>query len=383
MKHTSNAFRLTALLLALAMLLSLAGCGSSQTAETPAETETETAASETSDPGIRVTPQETPAETETEAETRPSETAPEGMARSILTGEWIDADLAARRPVAVMINNIQASLPQSNITNAQVVYEINVEGGLTRFMALFEDWDEYSQIGTIRSTRPYYVYLSQEWDAVLMHIGQCNWAEELVDSSYVDNVNGVKDGSFAYFRLNHKTAPNNCYTSADNIRSAIEYFGYDMTMPEDIVTPFRYAIADETVDMTVSTPATEVHTGISSTQSWYEYNEEDGLYYRYQFGSAHRDELDRSRQVTARNIIIQYVTHDYYGESAYLNMHIVGSGTGYYITDGQCIPITWSKADNYSPTVFRNEAGNEVIMNPGTTWITLVPDYRMQNTSIS
>lgn len=95
----------------------------------------------------------------------------EGMVRSRLTNEWVDADVAATRPIAVMIPNEAAAIPQYSLSEASILYEANVENRMTRMMAVYEGWDDLDKIGNIRSLRDYYAYWAFEWDAFLVHFG--------------------------------------------------------------------------------------------------------------------------------------------------------------------------------------------------------------------
>lgn len=95
----------------------------------------------------------------------------EGMVRSRLTNEWVDADVAATRPIAVMIPNEAAAIPQYSLSAASILYEANVENRMTRMMAVYEGWEDLDKIGNIRSLRDYYAYWAFEWDAFLVHFG--------------------------------------------------------------------------------------------------------------------------------------------------------------------------------------------------------------------
>ena len=96
-------------------------------------------------------------------------TAQDGMVRSYLTGQWVPAEAGNRRPVAVMMSNDKAALPQYGINRAGVVYEAPVEGGMNRYMAIIEEYDDLERIGSVRSCRTYYTYFAREFDAVYAH----------------------------------------------------------------------------------------------------------------------------------------------------------------------------------------------------------------------
>ena len=96
-----------------------------------------------------------------EAQAPPEREIVDGKIRSFFTGEWIDAELGTTRPLAVMLNNTSAALPMSGISNASVIYECPVEGRITRWMGIFEDWEALSRIGSVRSCRLYYLHFAR------------------------------------------------------------------------------------------------------------------------------------------------------------------------------------------------------------------------------
>lgn len=116
---------------------------------------------------------------------------PEGQMRSFLSGLPVDEKIGNRRPVAIMLNNLKAAQPMSGVSYADVVYEYVVEGGITRMMGVFENYDSLDKIGSVRSCREYFVYTALEFDAIYMHFGQATYAVELLDKDYVDNINGL------------------------------------------------------------------------------------------------------------------------------------------------------------------------------------------------
>ena len=102
------------------------------------------------------------------------------MVRSRLTNEWVDADVAATRPIAVMIPNEASAIPQYSLSDASIIYEANVENRMTRMMAIYEDWQNLDKIGNIRSLRDYYAYWAFEWDAFIVHFGGPFFINELL-----------------------------------------------------------------------------------------------------------------------------------------------------------------------------------------------------------
>ena len=195
------------------------------------------------------TPEETKTivlETEptTEAETEPQ--GPEerkevdGKIQSYLTGEMVDVAKANRRPVAVMMSNDKASLPQYGINRADVVYEAPVEGDMNRYMAIFEDYDDIERIGSVRSCRTYYTYFAREYDAIYAHYGQSTFAVPYLKN--VDNINGVDGtGGNAFYRTKDKKAPHNAYTSGAKLNKTIGQLGYRTSYSDTYTGHFQFS----------------------------------------------------------------------------------------------------------------------------------------------
>ena len=133
------------------------------------------------------TEHETEEETEETVEEPEERIAVDGKIKSYLTGEMVDVAKADRRPVAVMMSNDKAALPQYGINRAGVVYEAPVEGSMNRYMAILEDYDDLDRIGSVRSCRTYYTYFAREFDAIYAHFGQSTFALPYLDN--VDNIN--------------------------------------------------------------------------------------------------------------------------------------------------------------------------------------------------
>lgn len=265
-----------------------------------------------------------------------------GKVQSLLTGEYVDEDTAAQRPVAVMINNIQAAIPQSGIGSAGVIYEAPVEGALTRLMAVFEEYEDASQIGSIRSARLYYCYFALEFDAIYAHYGQSQYALNFLNSSNIDNVSGLQSGSSAYYRASGISAPHNVFSTPEKISSTISSLGYRVTYDDNYEGKFIFAEDEDMVVPDTDTVANTVYPGYSINKPYFVYNVETKLYERYQYGSEHVDKLTGD-QLTCKNIIIQCVSSSYYDDNKSLNLTLTGSGEGYYITNGKAISVTWKK----------------------------------------
>lgn len=347
------------LIIGMALCLGLAGCGGEKT------------------PVIEeITTQETTTQTEPESEPE-SETeniSLEGKVRSMLSGEWVDEEIAKRRPVAVMFNNIIDAVPQSGIAKADIVYEAPVEGALTRLMGIIENYDELEKIGSVRSSRLYFVYFAKEFDAVYVHFGQAVYAESLLNSSNIQNLNGLSLDGSCFYRTSDRVAPHNAYTSAAGIAKGIEQYGYRKDYEEDYKGHYIFNTAEEEIELKGGVEAKKVTPGYAVNKPWFEYKEEDGLYYRFQYGKEQIDELTGD-QLAYKNIIMQYVDYYDYGDGYYY-ITVNGTGSGKYITNGKASDITWKKETEFGPTRYYDENGDEIVLNCGKTWVCIIQKDR-------
>ena len=317
------------------------------------------------------------------------EEAPEGKVRSNLTYEWVDEEVANTRPIAVMFNNIKAACPQTSISKAGVIYECNVEGNLTRLMGIIEDWKSLEKIGSVRSCRDYYVYWAMEWDAIYCHFGGPElYVKDVLARDDVDNLNGtILDGT-VYYRTSDRKAPHNAYASGEGILKGVEKYEYSLEHVERFanLTPhynFKSSSNPIIFDDSYSIPANKVTPGgYTTNKPWFEYNEEDGLYYRYQYGEKHIDDLD-GEQLAVKNIIIQNTIGESRDAKDYKFFHVVDENkTGYYITNGKAMEITWNKYIDWDKTRYFDKNGNEININEGKTWVCIVREDAKEDTII-
>lgn len=305
-------------------------------------------------------------ETETEAAVIPS-----GI--NLLTGEAMDEALAAKRPLAVMMGNTVDALPQCGIGQADILYEVPVEGGLTRLMGIFQDYSNLTKLGSVRSCRHYFAYYAMEFDAIYMHYGQAAYAEPLLASGVVSDLNGLdsKVDSLAFYRDPDRKAPHNAFTTSEGIQKAIEYKGYDTAYPEGYEGHYTFATEADSVKLENGEDAVVVQPGYVTDKPWFVYNSKDGLYYRFQYKQEHIDG-NTNEQLTFKNIIFQYSDYAMEPDGKYLDVKTTGEGSGKYITNGKSIDITWKKADENSAAKYYDADGKEISLNQGKTCVCIV-----------
>lgn len=295
--------------------------------------------------------------------------------RSQLTGENIGEEAASKRPLAVMIGNTVDALPQYGVGQADVLYEVPVEGGLTRLMAIFQDYSGLDKIGSVRSCRHYFAYYALEYDAIYVHYGQAIYAEELLGSGLVDDLNGL-DGnidSLTYYRDKDRKAPHNAFIYTDGINAGIEYKEYDTQLPDDYQGHFNFNTDDKNeIQLTDGTDAVVVRPGYPIDKPWFVYNSEDGKYYRFQYKQEHTDE-NTGEQLSFKNVIFQYQDSSVIDEAkGYLDVTTTGTGKAQYITNGKLMECTWQKDDESSPARYYDANGKEITINQGKTCICVI-----------
>lgn len=309
----------------------------------------------------------------------------EGEAKSCLTGEWIDEKLAGQRPVSCMIGNTDSALPQYGIGQAQVIYEAPVEGGLTRLMGIFEDYQDIEKLGSVRSSRLYYAYYSMGFDAIYLHYGQASYAQGFLESGQIDDLNGLDyavDQAVIY-RDKSKKAPHNAYATGQGLTAGIELKKYEQAYADDYEPPYQFAPDKEPVALNGAScqDAIIVQPGYLINKPYFEYNPKDGLYYRYQYGAKHIDGNDSS-QLAVKNILILNSSVRTLDDKGYLEIATTGEGSGWYVTGGKSIEITWKRADNFSPAKYFDADGNGIVLNQGKTWVCITDNSHLDRVHI-
>lgn len=288
----------------------------------------------------------------------------------------IDEDSNSRN-VAIMYNNISTVWGyQSGLQDAYLVYEIIVEGGYTRLMAIFKDTTT-ERIGSVRSARPYYLDYALENDALYIHFGASNQALEDISSLGIDNINGMYyDDAFWRDRSLGLATEHTAFTSMERINKAVRNKEYRVTT--NISPVLNYSVDEiDLSSMEGAIPANKVFIDYSYSRSTtFTYDEENKVYLRSQ-GTAsktypHKD-YETGEQYTTKNIITYQVRNYRLDSKDRQALENIGSGEGYYITNGYAIPITWEKSSRASKTVYRYLNGEEIKVNDGNTYIQIQP----------
>ncbi len=278
------------------------------------------------------------------------------------------------RSVAVMINNLNAARKyHSGLQDAYIVYEMIVEGGITRMMAIYKGKDT-ARIGSIRSARHYFLDYALENDAIYVHYGWSPKAQSDISSLKVKNINGLYDDAFWRDNSLNVAYEHTAFTSMSNILKVAKKKGYSMSSNKDLLLNYSADEIDLTsVDGSITANSVDIKYSNYVTTN-YIYNPTDKVYYRSVNDSPHKDYVTK-KQYYAKNIIIAYIdNYNLSGDtSGRQDLDNIGSGSGYYVTSGKAVPITWTKSSRSSQTVYKYRSGEEITVNDGNTFIQIAP----------
>jgi len=297
-------------------------------------------------------------------------TVVKGDIKPIPTVKIVDEN-SDSRPFAIMINNHNYARPNhAGLQDAFVVYEVIVEGGITRLMAIFKDATT-ERIGSIRSSRHNFLDYALEYDAIYVHFGWSKLAKSDISKFKVNNINGLYDNGFWRDKSLNVPSEHTAFTNIEKMTSTAKKRGYRLTTNEEL--PLHYRAYPLNINTEDSTKADEVIIPYSNYMTTsYKYDENTKLYLRYANKKEHTDAITK-KQYTAKNIIIMKVKNysvDSYGRQ---NLDTAGTGEGYYITNGYARKITWEKKTRTSKTIYKYLDGTEITLNDGNTFIQVQP----------
>ncbi len=322
------------------------------------------------------TEEETDAETaETEA---PAETE-EPRIYDYLNGKTVSEEEQSRRPVAIMLNNIRECLPQNSLTAGDFYYEFPVEGGITRIMMLVSDYENMDVVGSIRSSRDYFVDMLHTHNAIYVNAGGSPMAYDKLMTrgiSYLDGVTMYIPDMFYrdQSRLSYMSAEHTLMTTGQRIANGIAFKGYETKHGDDFTPAFRFY--DETEDVQpLGAIASHVHMNSTFLQTVdFVYDADTGEYLRYQYNGLPQVDGLTGEQLSVKNVIILFtdIARIPGDESGRLSIQTVGNGQGYYITNGRRKVITWSREHDTAPLMLNYKDSGELYLNSGKTFICIV-----------
>ena len=329
----------------------------------PEETETEGASDET--------------EAETEEET--GEEPEEPRVYNYLNGKTCTPEEQNHRPVAIMLNNYRIQLPQYGLDAGQIYFECVTEGSIPRMMMLVDDYENLGTVGSIRSSRDYFATWVNDYDAIYVHAGGSPQAYNTIAALGLSSLDGANMYlPSTYFRDQWRLAnigyEHSLMTNGAGIAAGIRYKGYRTELKNDYTPLFSFY--DEEDDHKFGgSPAPHVRMYSTPLQTVdYVYDEESGEYLRWQYNGVAHVDGSTSNQISVKNVIILFtditpIPGDTAGRVAVTK---VGSGQGYYITNGQRKGIEWSRETESAQMVLTYRNGDPLLLNAGKTFVNVV-----------
>jgi hypothetical protein len=297
-------------------------------------------------------------------------------ARNPLTGLPIDEEWVNARPIAIMLNNLKAALPQQGNSQADIIYEALAEGGITRMLGVYQTVEGVGEIGSVRSSRPYYLELALGHDAIYMHAGGSQDAYAKIKEWNVTAMDFVRTNAYsAVFWRDKERMKNNGYehsvlTSGDAILKNIGNYGFRLKHEDGYTYPQQF-VEDGTPDgdaaNVITVPFSKYKTGV------FTYDEKTSQYLVSEYGSAYVDG-NTGDQVAVTNVIVIRTTCALIDgdDAGRLTVDLSSGGDGWYACGGKIIPITWSKASRNDPLVYQTADGKMLVMGQGKSYVNII-----------
>ncbi len=289
-----------------------------------------------------------------------------------LNGTKVEKNLAEARPLAVVVENHPDARPQSGLSKADVVYETLAEGGITRFLAVYQT-QKAENIGPIRSARTYFAEIANELGAVFAHVGGNSDALENLKTNYYPkllNVDEFFNGNY-FHRIKSRSAPHNVYSSTEKL----EAYTSNLNIPAKkgyAEWQFADSLAGVQAAEKISIDFSQAEYKVD-----YEYDTQKKAYKRLLAGRPHLD-AEGQAEIYAKNVIVQSVkTQPVKSDTPFsINMDLTGGGQAFVFSDGKMVSGSWRKTSG-DRTRYYDGQGKEIELLRGATWVELVPVEKM------
>jgi hypothetical protein len=316
-------------------------------------------------PGVAPSPTPTPT---------PSPSPTPVLVAAPLTGRLVAPDVAIRRPVAVMIDDLSAARPQSGFSAASVVWQAPAEGGIPRYMLIFQD-QQPGSVGPVRSARYYYIAWAAEWDAVYAHVGGSPQAMSTLaaqgNGQLVYNADEFRWGGIFFHRIKERAAPHNAYTDGDLLRKMAARIG-----AKDVPLAAAWQFAPD-APLETRPYGGLIRVVYPANTIAYRYDRVTNTYPRSVTGQPAQTDAATGQRVAPSNVVVMLMSfaplNDGHPDKHRLEAKVVGSGKAWISSNGRTIMGTWKKASLTAPTQFFDAAGNPVTLTVGQTFIQVMP----------
>lgn len=286
----------------------------------------------------------------------------EKPARSQLTGLGVDSEAAERPVLAVMIENSQEARPQTGLDSAGIVFEATTEGGITRYLALYQE-SMPEEIGPVRSLRVNFLDWLTGFDASAAHVGGSERALDLADNRDAKSLNQFKYDE-PYYRKDSRQAPHNMYARTDDLRELQEELEHRKS---------RFSGIPRSDDAPNPSPqATEITLNYSGPlyRAQFRYDQPSNSYTRYLASDPHLDEAT-GQSVTVKNLVVLQMDADNNAQEG-----SIGSGDALVFKDGNATQARWQLSGFSERIKIIDAQGAELPLNRGDTWFAALPEGR-------
>lgn len=395
--RNSVQFKSVSIIIILLMIIPFAVSCSGKTKETfqsdfPSSTSTATTSAETTESQV----------TTTSASTETTETTSNGMAVNPLTGiQDMDPLNVGKRSVAIVVNNHYKSIPQRGISKADVIYEYETESGQTRLLALFADITQVPEIGSLRSARVISAHLAAGTNSIFVHFGYNIRVPKEIKKYGIDSIDGnnycqghgtsengsiTLEGNLFFWRDDvwRDTRSGKEHTAVSNgeqILRAIEFKEHSL----DGETPVMFNFVDDESESLLSgSDCKDLKIFFSKTNddSNFVYDEEMQMYSKNQYNGTPQIDETTGEQIYVKNVFVLFANIKSHGDST-IDAYLEDGGSGYYASEGKIIPITWTKDSPVDPIIIKDDNGDEVQVNSGNSYINIVRNSRIDQTTWS
>lgn len=335
--------------------------------------------------------------TETTAETTVNE-----FAVNPLTGvQDMDPLNVGKRSIAIVVNNHYKSIPQRGISKADVIYEYETESGQTRLLALFADITQVPEIGSLRSARVISSHLAAGTNSIFIHFGYNIRVPDEIKKYGINSIDGNNycqghgtsvdgvmnlEGNLFFWRddvwkdtrigIEHTAV-----TNGEQLLRAIEFKEYSL----DGETPNLFNFVDSDSESLLSgSDCTDLKIFFSNTNddSNFVYDEEFQMYSKFQYNGTPQIDETTGEQLYVKNVFVLFANIKSHGDAT-IDAFLEDGGSGYYASEGKIIPITWTKDSPVDPIIIKDANGDDVQVNSGNSFISIVRDSRTDQTTWS
>lgn len=294
-----------------------------------------------------------------------------------LTGLPIKDDYINKRPISIMINNIKQAQPLEGVSKADIMYECPVEGGITRILAVFKDPREVSKIGSVRSARPYFITLARGLDAFYMHIGSSTEAQAILKTGVVDDFDLGHHSGMMWRdaeRRKTKAIEHTAVTSGERLIAGINKAKKRTTVKSSYSYPQQFGDNSQILNASDTKAATNIKVTFSSYKNTiFKYDSANKTYRISQYNAPQMDNNAGIQNSKPNVLVIKVKTYEIDAKSGKKAMEFVGSGTGYYISNGKIMDIKWRKSSADTPLVYSTASGENLVMCPGQIYVCCIP----------